>query len=147
MITKANAAGGLGITLQDMSSFGGNGADRPATGISWYEAARFVNWLNTDSGSTPAYKFDGGGNFQLWQSGDAGYNPDNLYRNSQARYFLPSTDEWYKAAYYNADTGTYGDYPPPMVLFLRQSAVARQPTQLCLVSQPPVLLTSRRLAD
>ena len=60
MITKANAEGSLGITLVDMTSFGGNGADKPATGVSWFEAATFVNWLN---GSTPAYKFDGGGNF------------------------------------------------------------------------------------
>jgi formylglycine-generating enzyme required for sulfatase activity len=35
-----------------------------------------------------------------------------LYRNSQAKYFLPSADEWYKAAYYNpSGSGSYGDYP------------------------------------
>jgi len=111
MIDKANAqslADGdpLGITKDT------RGADKPATNVSWLGAAQFVNWLNTDSGSTPAYKFDTGGNFQLWQSSDAGFNPNNLYRNSQARYFLPSVDEWYKAAYYNpAGAGSYGDYP------------------------------------
>lgn len=110
MINHANADGGLGITLADMSSLGGNGADRPATGINWFEAARFVNWLNTDSGSTPAYKFNGS-TFELWSAGDSGYNPDNLFRNSEAKYFLPSADEWYKAAFYNPDTGSYGDYP------------------------------------
>ena len=47
MVTKASSAGGLGITLFDMTSFGGNGVNRPATGVSWNEAARFVNWLNT----------------------------------------------------------------------------------------------------
>ena len=40
MIIKANAEGNLEITLADMTSFGGNGANRPATGISWNEAAR-----------------------------------------------------------------------------------------------------------
>ncbi len=106
MINKANAQSSLGITHDN------RGANKPATSISWFEAAQFVNWLNTDSGNTPAYKFDSGGNFQLWQSGDAGFNPSNLYRNSQARYFLPSVDEWYKAAYYNpAGAGSYGDYP------------------------------------
>ncbi len=45
MITKANAAGGLTITLADLSSFGGNGVNRPATGLTWFEAATFVNWL------------------------------------------------------------------------------------------------------
>jgi len=102
MITKANTLGGLGITKNS------RGPDKPATEVSWFEAAKFVNWLN---GSTPAYKFDIGGNFQLWQSGDAGYDPNNLYRNSLATYFLPSVDEWYKAAYYDPNGSVYYDYP------------------------------------
>ena len=120
MITKANAAGSLGITLYDMSSYGGNGVNRPATDVSWNEAARFINWLNTSNGFSPAYKFavqpGGGGydanaNILLWQSGDAGYNAANPFRNDLAHYFLPSVDEWYKAAYYNPSTSTYYDYP------------------------------------
>jgi formylglycine-generating enzyme required for sulfatase activity len=103
MIEKANSMGTLGITLQDLGSYGGNGANRPATGINWYEAAKFVNWLNTSTGGTAAYKFDGSGNFQLWSAGDAGYDANNLFRNSLARYWLPSRDEWYKAAYGNSD--------------------------------------------
>ena len=47
MVTKANSAGGLGITLADMTALGGNGVNRPATGVTWNESARFVNWLNT----------------------------------------------------------------------------------------------------
>jgi hypothetical protein len=69
MINKANAAGGLGITLQDMVGIGiptGNGANRPATGVSWNEAARYVNWLNTSQGYSPAYKF-------ATQPGQGGY--------------------------------------------------------------------------
>lgn len=120
MIIKANSVGNLAITLFDMSAYGGNGANRPATGVSWNEAARFVNWLNTSSGSVPAYKFSlqpgqtgysANDNIQLWTPSDAGYNPNNLYRNSLARYFLPSIDEWYKAAYYDPNSGTYFDYP------------------------------------
>ena len=38
-------------------------------------------------------------------------NPNNLYRNSLATYFLPSVDEWYKAAYYDPTSGAYFDYP------------------------------------
>src|SRR5262249_10544749 len=73
MIDKANALGGLGITKDT------RGADYPATSVTWYEAAKFVNWLNTSRGSVPAYKFDGSGNFQLWTPSDAGYDPANLY--------------------------------------------------------------------
>jgi hypothetical protein len=109
-ITKANAAASLGITLYDMTSYGGNGLLKPATGISWYEAAKFVNYLNTSSGSTAAYKFDASGNFQLWTSTEAGYNANNLFRNSNAIYYLPSTAEWYKAAYGSLN-GAWYSYP------------------------------------
>lgn len=105
MIDKANTLGGLGITKDT------RGPDYPATSVSWYEAAKFVNWLDTSSGSAPAYKFDASGNFQLWTPSDPGYNPNNLYRNSLAKYFLPSVNEWHKAAYYDPSTGTYFTYP------------------------------------
>ena len=108
-ITKANAAGSLGITLQDMSSYGGNGLLTPATGITYYEAATYVNWLNTSTGGTAAYKFSGS-TFQLWSAGDAGYNANNMFRNSLAKYWLPSTDEWYKGAYGKAD-GSWSNFP------------------------------------
>ena len=125
MITKYNAnygtANNLAITLYDMESdgiVGGNGANRPATGISWNEAARFVNWLNTSTGNPAAYKFTTTGvndNIDLWDSGDPGYDVNNKYRNSLAKYFLPSYNEWYKAAYFKPDSptstsGTYYDF-------------------------------------
>ena len=118
MITKYNAiSGGPTITLADMTSFGGNGADKPATGVSWNEAARFVNWLNTSKGYSAAYKFTTGGandNIALWTSGDPGYDPSNPFRNKNAIYVLPSENEWYKAAYYdpslNNGLGGYWDY-------------------------------------
>jgi sulfatase modifying factor 1 len=114
MVDKANTLGGLAITKNT------RGADKPATSVSWNEATRFVNWLNTSTGSTPAYKFaiqpgqggyDSNADIELWAPGDAGYDPNNLYRNSVARYFLPSVDEWYKAAYYDPTSGIYYDYP------------------------------------
>jgi formylglycine-generating enzyme required for sulfatase activity len=110
MIDKANAAGGLGITLQDMTNYSGNGANKPATGVNWYEAAKFVNWLNTSTGGQAAYKFDGSGKFQLWSSTDAGYNAANQFRNSLAKYVIASTDEWYKASY-GSPNGIWYNYP------------------------------------
>jgi formylglycine-generating enzyme len=118
MITKANAAGGLLITKDTRTS-----VNQAATGVSWNEAARFVNWLNVSSGYAAAYKFavnpgDGGytsntvanADIALWLSGDAGYDASNPYRNSNARYVLPSEHEWYKAAYYSGSGTTYFDY-------------------------------------
>jgi sulfatase modifying factor 1 len=120
MVTKANSAGGLEITLADMAPFGGNSVHRPATGVSWNEAARFVNWLNTSQGFLPAYKFttlpgddgyDANQNISLWVAGDAGFSSANPFRNTLAHYFLPSVDEWYKAAYFDPTSGVYHNYP------------------------------------
>jgi formylglycine-generating enzyme required for sulfatase activity len=103
-IDNANAAGGLGITHN------ASGTDKPAAEVTWFEAASFVNWLNTSKGHLPAYKFNGA-DFELWQPGDPGYDAANPYRNRFAFYFLPNTDEWYKAAYYDPTSGVYYDYP------------------------------------
>jgi hypothetical protein len=114
MIDKANTLGGLGITKD------ARGPDKPVTGVNWNEAARFVNWLNTSTGNPPVYKFalqpgDAGysanANIELWAPGDPGYDPNNLYRNSLALFFLPNIDEWYKAAYYDPASGVYYNYP------------------------------------
>lgn len=87
------------------------GPQKPATGLSWFDAARFVNWLNVDRGAPEAYKFDEQDQFELWAPGDDGYNPGNPFRNTRARYFLPSADEWHKAAYYDSANDRYWLYP------------------------------------
>ena len=51
MITKFNASQALQITKDTRS------VDKPATSVSWNEAARFTNWLNTSTGGSAAYKF------------------------------------------------------------------------------------------
>jgi len=111
MIDRYNAnfgtANGLEITHYN------RGTAKAATGVSWNEAARFVNWLNTSTGNLAAYKFTTSGvndDIALWQSGDAGYNASNPYRNSLAKYVLPSYNEWYKAAYYDRTNSIYYDY-------------------------------------
>lgn len=104
MIDKANAIGALGITKATV------GPNKPAAGISWVEAARFVNWLNTSTGSAPAYRFSATGEPEYWAV--TGTRPAQfILRNPQAKYFLPSVDEWYKAAYYDPVRGIYYDYP------------------------------------
>jgi formylglycine-generating enzyme required for sulfatase activity len=93
------------------------GTDIPTNNTSWYEVAQFVNWLNTSTGHQAAYKFTGaqGQNdytFAVWESGDSGYNAANPYRNSNAFYFLPTEDEWVKAAYWNGmSLQTYATKP------------------------------------
>ena len=108
MVLIANSLGNLGITTSNW------GSTRPATEVTWLEAAKFVNWLNTSQGYSPAYKIRDLLFIELpdlWLPSDPGYDPSNQYRNRDARYVLPSEDEWYKAAYFDASAGVYFDYP------------------------------------
>ncbi len=59
--TNFGTANSLAITMHNMTSYGGNGSNKPATGVSWNEAARFVNWLNTSHGYSATYKFSTSG--------------------------------------------------------------------------------------
>ena len=86
---------------------------------SWVYAARFINWMNKISGYTAAYKFVGDVDLDdvpvEWVSGDTGYDAANKIRNKNAKYWLPSEDEWYKAAFYDRGSGfrrepQYWDY-------------------------------------
>ncbi|MFN7741387.1 MAG: formylglycine-generating enzyme family protein [Cyanobacteriota bacterium] len=108
MITKYNAIFGSSNSLVITKDT--RGTNKPATSITWNEAARFVNWLNTSTGNQAAYKFTTSGvndNLVLWSSVDAGYNANNQYRNNLAKYFLPNYNEWYKAAYYDPNQTRY----------------------------------------
>lgn len=123
MIDKYNAgygtASGLMITKNE------RGENKPATGVSWNEAARFVNWLNTSTGGFAAYKFTTNGvndDVDLWTIDDLeDYDATNPMRSKRATYVLPSYNEWYKAAYYDPAQGVYFDYPtgsnsPPLAV-------------------------------
>jgi hypothetical protein len=107
-ITRATASGMANVTAGPWTG------NQPAATISWYEAAAFVNWLNTSTGKTAAYNltFSGSWSMTLWSSEQAWTaGGTNLYRNKDAFYFLPSENEWYKAAYYNPGGSNYFLYP------------------------------------
>lgn len=68
-------------------------ANVPATGVSWYEAAKFCNWMTSGDAYDGAYKFDVNGVFQ-------GVDRTAAIATHGTIYALPTQDEWYKAAYY-----------------------------------------------
>jgi hypothetical protein len=108
-------------TLMDTSSHGGISrsgssgsyaystkarmADKPVSYVSFYDALRFANWMHngqptgTQSSDTTE---DGAYDLSLGSS---------VARKEGAVIFLPSEDEWYKAAYYDTDSSIYFDYP------------------------------------
>ena len=82
----------------------------PVTYVSWYDAVRFTNWLHNGQGSgsteTGAYTLVGGTCIPA--------NGSSIVRNPGATHFLPTENEWYKAAYHDATMGknaAYFDFP------------------------------------
>lgn len=82
----------------------------PASGFSWTDGARLCNWLHNGMPSgfqTPETTEDGAYDLSL--------PLEDIVRNPGARWFIPTRDEWYKAAYYDpfnadADAGGTPDY-------------------------------------
>ncbi len=109
-----NASGGpVGSgTAYDASP--GTSGSQAVNNVSWYEAAQFVNWLNTSTGNQAAYSFDASGVMSLW--GEEEQSSTSAFRHKDALYALPSEDEWVKAAYWNGSSlqtyATSGDVAP-----------------------------------
>jgi sulfatase modifying factor 1 len=82
----------------------GNGSI-PVNYVSWYSAARFVNWLHNGATSTAstevgAYTLNGATTGTI------------VLKNTDADWWIPSENEWYKAAYYQPESagGPAGGY-------------------------------------
>ena len=91
--------------LDNSGRWSGN---QPVAAISWHEAAMFCNWLTSGDVTEGYYSISGGV-----------ATPNALSHDAYAAihgttYFLPTEDEWYKAAYYDpnkAGGAGYWDYP------------------------------------
>ena len=86
-------------------------ADRGVNFICWDDAARFANWLTNGqpTGAQDATTTEDGSYFL-----DGAVTEEAVAavtRKATARYVIPTENEWYKAAYYDADSGIYYDYP------------------------------------
>ena len=110
MATDLNVAGisrsgPSGLYTYAVINNSGDSGNRPITFVSWFDAARFANWMNNGatvgaSTETGAYTLNGA-------------TTGIITKNAGATWWIPSEDEWYKAAYYKGG-GTnagYWDYP------------------------------------
>ena len=98
-----------GCKIQQSGSSGGytysvaaDYANRPVNYVSFWDAARFCNWLHNDQGTGDTEN----GAYTLTAEAIAN---NTITRNPGALFFLPSEDEWYKAAYYKGG-GTSAGY-------------------------------------
>ena len=104
--TSGSAAGSKYAARTDMG-------DKPVSYVSWWDAARVANWLQngaqnylTTGTSASAPQNTGAYTLGIATSGTS------FTRNSDAQYFIPTENEWYKAAYYigSGTNAGYWDY-------------------------------------
>jgi hypothetical protein len=90
-----NQNGSSGSFTYSVTSGLGN---RPVVYVSWFDAARMANWMISGNTETGAYTLNGA-------------TDGIFYKNAGATVYIPTEDEWYKAAYYNGGTSSYSLYP------------------------------------
>jgi sulfatase modifying factor 1 len=103
-ISRSGSSGAYAYAVMDNAGYSGN---RPISYVGAYSAMRFTNWMSNGKGSgsteSGAYYLQGQINGAL---------PD---RTPDAGFYIPTDDEWYKAAYYsptlNGDAGGYYSRP------------------------------------
>jgi sulfatase modifying factor 1 len=103
----SNARGGItrsGVSGSYTYAVKANMGDKPVNYVSWFDAARVANWLHNGQGSgsteTGAYTLSGA------------LSGVGFAKNPGATWWIPSEDEWYKAAYYKGGSTNagYWDY-------------------------------------
>jgi formylglycine-generating enzyme required for sulfatase activity len=95
MATQGNSAGiqRSGTSGSYSYSVIGSG-DRPITHVSWFDAARFTNWIHNGQGSGDTET----GAYTLVAGQTIGIAPA---KNLGATVWIPTENEWFKAAYYD----------------------------------------------
>jgi formylglycine-generating enzyme required for sulfatase activity len=95
-VTRSGSSGSFSYSVT------GALANRPVVYVSWFDAARFANWLANGQG---------GGDTETGSYTLNGATTGILLANATAQIYIPTEDEWYKAAYYNTVSQTYSLYP------------------------------------
>jgi formylglycine-generating enzyme required for sulfatase activity len=91
-------------------------ANRPVNFVGWGDAARFANWLTNGkpTGAQNLRTTEDGSYYLNGATSDAALMHVTRKSPEQGgRYYIPTEDEWYKAAYHKNDglTNNYFDYP------------------------------------
>jgi len=75
----------------------------PVAGLTWREAAQYTNWLHNGKQSGFDSLITGAYDSTTWgDPGPDGY-PDEEHHLPGAKFWIPTLDEWLKAAYYDPD--------------------------------------------
>lgn len=100
-ITRSGSSGSYSYTVNS------NMGNKPVAYISWFRAARYCNWLhnnkpsglqNNSTTEDGAYTLNG-----------ATTGAELITKNIGANYWIPTENEWYKAAYYDPNKNGVGN--------------------------------------
>jgi len=93
-ITRSGTSGSYSYSVK------ANMSNKPVVFVSWFNCARYCNWLHNGKGNgsteTGAYTLNGA------TTGNA------VVKNANASYSIPIENEWYKAAYYKGGGANAG---------------------------------------
>ena len=104
-------------------------ANRPVNYISWGDAARFANWLHNGqpSGAPDLTTTEDGSYFLNGMQMDK--ELEDVVREPDATWVIPTENEWYKAAYHKNDgvTGNYWNLPTRATNFVSNDLIDPDP--------------------
>jgi len=123
-----------------------NMGDKPVNFINWFCVARYVNWLsNGKPTGVPSNSTTEDGVYSL--SGFIIQGTGKPSKNNSNSYWIPTENEWYKAAYYDPNKGgtgadywtysTKSDSVPTSVTADSVTGVANGPTNLGCITPTP----------
>jgi formylglycine-generating enzyme len=103
--------------------------NHPVNFVTWYDTIRFANWINNGQGNGDTES----GAYTLLHDGSPTPTPTpsnglSITRNAGATVFLPSENEWYKAAFYDPRTTAQGGPPSDSHYWLYPTSSNTVPT-------------------
>jgi formylglycine-generating enzyme required for sulfatase activity len=116
------SAGNANSSKYSVMSGDGN---HPVNFVTFYDTLRFANWLN-NGGQTNSDTESGA--YTLQGGTPTPSNANTITRSATATVFLPSENEWYKAAYYDPRTTAQGGPPSDSHYWLYPTSSNTAPT-------------------
>ena len=81
----------------------------PVQGIQWREAAMYANWLHNDKANTVEALMDGAYDVSTFGEDQFGVFTDQATHHPDAKFWIPTLDEWIKAVHYDPNKGGPGE--------------------------------------